>query len=64
LLIARRRGRADWQKNGLISSTGQQYGLGDREEGYVAGKYVTTIGNDVSPEVNRKRDAWKRVSCF
>jgi hypothetical protein len=64
LLIARRRGRADWQKNGLISSTGQQYGLGDRKEGYVAGKYVTTIGNDVSPEVNRKRDAWKRVSCF
>jgi len=65
LLAARRRGRADWQKSGLFSSTGQQYGLGDRDEGYLAGKYVTFIRDDISPEKgNRKRDAWRRVSCF
>jgi len=65
LLAARRRGRADWQKSGLFSSTGQQYGLGDRDEGYSAGKYVTIVRDDVSPEKgNRKRDAWRRVWCF
>ena len=65
LLAARRRGRADWQKSGLFSSTGQQYGLGNCDEGYLAGKYVTSIRDDISPEKgNRKRDAWRRMSCF
>jgi hypothetical protein len=49
----------------LLSSTGQMYGLGDREEGYVAGRYVTVIEEDTQPEKEkRRRDAWKRVSCF
>jgi len=65
LLAARRRGWADWQKSGLFSSTGQQYGLGDRDEGCLAVKYVTFIRDDTSPEKeNGKRDAWRRVSCF
>jgi len=65
LLAARRRGRADWQKSGLFSSTGQQYGLGDRDEGYLAAKYVTLMSNNVTLEKkDRKRDAWKRVLCF
>ena len=65
LLAARRRGRADWQKSGLFSSTGQQYGLGNCDEGYLAGKYVTIIKDDVTLEKkDRKRDAWRRVSCF
>jgi len=65
LLAARRRGRADWQKSGLFSSTGQQYGLGDCDEGYLAGRYVTLISDDVTLEKkDRKRDAWKRVLCF
>ncbi|CAN9411126.1 unnamed protein product [Alternaria alternata] len=64
-LAARRQGRADWRNRALLSSTGQMYGLGDREEGYVAGRYVTVIEEDAQPEKEkRKRDAWKRVSCF
>ncbi|CAN9365641.1 unnamed protein product [Alternaria alternata] len=64
-LAARRQGRAYSRNRALLSSTGQMYGLGDREEGYVAGRYVTVIEEDAQPEKEkRKRDAWKRVSCF
>jgi hypothetical protein len=64
-LAARRQGRADWRNRALLSSTGQMYGLGDREEGYVAGRYVTVIEEDVLPEKEKwGRDSWKRVSCF
>ncbi|KAB2105017.1 hypothetical protein AG0111_0g7131 [Alternaria gaisen] len=64
-LAARRQGRADWRNRALLSSTRQKYGLGDREEGYVAGRYVTVIEEDALPEKEkRRRDAWKRVSCF
>jgi hypothetical protein len=41
------------------------YGLGDLEEGYVAGRYVTVTKEDAQPKKEkRKRDAWRRVSCF
>jgi hypothetical protein len=64
-LAARRQGRADWRNRTLLSSTGQMYGLGDRGEGYVAGRYVTVIEEDAQPEKEKRRqDAWKRVSCF
>jgi hypothetical protein len=64
-LTARRQGRTDWRDCALLSSTGRMYGLGDREEGYVAGRYVTVIEENAQPEKEkRRRDAWKRVSCF
>ncbi|KAH8631243.1 hypothetical protein IG631_12925 [Alternaria alternata] len=64
-LAARRQGLTDWRDRALLSSTGQMYGLGDPEEGYVAGRYVTVIEEDAQPEKEkRRRDAWKRVSCF
>jgi hypothetical protein len=41
------------------------YGLGDLEEGYVVGRYVTVTKEDAQPKKEkRKRDAWRRVSCF
>ncbi|CAN9360183.1 unnamed protein product [Alternaria alternata] len=64
-LAARRQGRTDWRDCALLSSTGRMYGLGDREEGYVAGRYVTVTKEYAQPKKEkRKRDAWMRVSCF
>lgn len=64
-LAARRQGRIDWRHCALLSSSGRMYGLGDREEGYVAGRYVTVTKEDAQPKKEkRKRDAWMRVSCF
>jgi hypothetical protein len=64
-LAARRQGRVDWQKTGCFSSSGRQYGLGNHEEGYLASDYVTFIRDDARPgKEKRKRDAWKRMTCF
>jgi hypothetical protein len=64
-LAARRQGRTDWRDCALLSSTGRMYGLGDHDEGYVAGRYVTVTKEDAQPrKEKRRRHAWMRVSCF
>ena len=64
-LATRRQGRIDWRDCTLLSSTGRMYGLGDRDEGYAAGRYVTVTKEDAQPKKEkRRRDTWMRVSCF
>jgi hypothetical protein len=37
----------------------------NREEGYLVSDYVTFIRDDAQPgKEKRKRDAWKRMTCF
>lgn len=64
-LAARRQGWIDSQKSSSFSSSGWQYGIGNREEGYIIGDYLTLIRDDAQPgKEKRKRDIWKCVSCF
>jgi hypothetical protein len=64
-ITTRRQGDVDWRKGGVFLSSGQRYSIGDRNQGYVSGKYATVIQDSVAREKNlRKRDAVKRLCCF
>jgi hypothetical protein len=64
-ITARRQGDVDGRKGAMFSSSGQRYGMGDRNQGYVSGKYATVIQDSVVLGKDlRKRDAVKRLCCF
>ncbi|KAE8843799.1 hypothetical protein HRS9122_04902 [Pyrenophora teres f. teres] len=58
--VNRRHGRVDWHKSTLFSSKGRQYSLGDHNEGYLSGRYITCIKQeDKKPEKNCGIEVWK-----